>query len=203
MHNDNDFERAWRAFAADDARMTTPPALERQVMMRVAQSREVSPRTISWRRLPVMVSAAAMFVLTCAAVMWSGTAPRPAGEAAVVGSRAIDTEATLDRHRDGVVEERAITTTSGVTRLRAPLAGTSLAVLAELPPAIMSLGDGPVGPTEVLQLVRLRLPRETLQSLGVVLLEPDAGGVIDIDVLVGEDGLARDIRQVRTSVPEQ
>jgi hypothetical protein len=50
MHNDNDFERAWRAFAADDARMTTPPALERQVMMRLAQSREVSPRTISWRR---------------------------------------------------------------------------------------------------------------------------------------------------------
>ncbi len=96
------------------------------------------------------------------------------------------------------MEERASTTTAGVTRPRAPLAGTSLAVLAELPPALMSLGDGPVGPTEVLQIVRLRLPRETLQSLGVVLLEPDAGGVIDIDVLVGEDGLARDIRQVRT-----
>ncbi len=198
MHNDNDFERAWGAFAAEDARMTAPPALERRVMMRLAQSREVSPRTISWRRMPVMASAAAMFVLTCAAVMWSGTEPRPAGETAVVASRAIDPIATLDSHRDGVVEERASTAAAGVTRPRAPLAGTSLAVLAELPPALMSLGDGPVGPTEVLQIVRLRLPRETLQSLGVVLLEPDAGGVIDIDVLVGEDGLARDIRQVRT-----
>lgn len=198
MHNDNDFDRAWRAFAADDARMTTPPALERQVMVRLEQSREASPRTISWRRMPVMASAAATFVLTCAAVMWSGTGPRPAGETAVVASRAIDPMATLDSHRDGVLEERAIATTSGITRPRAPLAGTSLAVLAELPPAIMNLGDGPVGPTEALQIVRLRLPRETLQSLGVVLLEPDAGGVIDIDVLVGEDGLARDIRQVRT-----
>ena len=197
MHNDNDFERAWRAFAADDARLTAPPALERQVMRRLAHVREASPRTISWRRLPVVASAAATFVLTCAAVMWSGTTPRPAGETAVVASRAIDAMTSLDSHR-GVVEGRAITTTSRVVRPRAPLVGTSLAVLAELPPALMSLGDGPLGPTEVLQIVRLRLPRETLQSLGVVLLEPDAAGVIDIDVLVGEDGLARDIRQVRT-----
>ena len=50
----------------------------------------------------------------------------------------------------------------------------------------------------LLQIVRLRLPREALQVLGVVLVEPDAEGMVDVDVLVGEDGLARDIRQVST-----
>jgi hypothetical protein len=55
----------------------------------------------------------------------------------------------------------------------------------------------PFQDTESLQLVRLRLPREVLQALGVVFLEPELQTVVDVDVLVGEDGLPRDIRQVR------
>jgi hypothetical protein len=31
---------------------------------------------------------------------------------------------------------------------------------------------------------------------GLVLIGPDATGVVDVDVLVGEDGLPRDIRRV-------
>jgi len=67
----------------------------------------------------------------------------------------------------------------------------------ELPAALMLFDAGPLQSREPLQMVRLRLPREALQALGLVLLEPDAGGVVDVDVLVGEDGLPRDIRQVR------
>ena len=62
---------------------------------------------------------------------------------------------------------------------------------------MMTLDAEPVRDGEALQLIRLRLPREALQTLGIVLLEPDAGGSVDVDVLIGEDGLARDIRKVR------
>ena len=51
---------------------------------------------------------------------------------------------------------------------------------------------------EALQVVRLRVPREALEPLGLVLFEPGAQGIVDVDLLVGEDGLPRDIRSVRT-----
>lgn len=57
--------------------------------------------------------------------------------------------------------------------------------------------------TEPLQLVRLRVPREALQGLGVPLLEPDAAGMVDLDVLIGSDGLPRNIRRVRTQQEER
>ena len=53
---------------------------------------------------------------------------------------------------------------------------------------------------ESLQLVRLRIPREALQALGVPLFEPEARGLVDVDVLIGEDGLPRDVRRVRADV---
>jgi hypothetical protein len=49
---------------------------------------------------------------------------------------------------------------------------------------------------EPLQLVRLRVPRQALAMFGLVLIDPDAAGLVDVDVLVGEDGLPRDIRGV-------
>ena len=53
---------------------------------------------------------------------------------------------------------------------------------------------------ESLQLVRLRIPREALQALGVPLFEPEARGLVDVDVLIGEDGLPKDVRWVRADV---
>lgn len=86
---------------------------------------------------------------------------------------------------------------------RAPISvgdepGEDIQVLA---PGTMSLGAAPLHDTELLQLVRLRLPRESLRGLGIALLEPDAQALIDVDVLIGEDGLPREIRQVRADRP--
>ena len=46
-------------------------------------------------------------------------------------------------------------------------------------------------------VVRLRMPRSTLVSLGVPIPDPDAAGEVDIELLVGEDGVARSIRRAR------
>lgn len=44
-------------------------------------------------------------------------------------------------------------------------------------------------------VVRVRVPRRALVSLGIPLTEPDAGGSVDLEMLVGEDGVARTIRR--------
>jgi hypothetical protein len=50
---------------------------------------------------------------------------------------------------------------------------------------------------DVVRVVRVRLPRATLSSLGIAVIDPGAAGTVDLEVLVGVDGLARTIRMVR------
>jgi hypothetical protein len=53
----------------------------------------------------------------------------------------------------------------------------------------------PLADPTSLQVVRLRMRRAGLASLGVPLANPDADGLIEVEVLVGEDGVARSIRR--------
>ncbi len=70
---------------------------------------------------------------------------------------------------------------------------------AVVPPApvLMTLAADPVRETESLQLVRIRMPRTELRALGIALIEPEASGLVDVDVLVADDGLPRDIRRIQ------
>ena len=65
---------------------------------------------------------------------------------------------------------------------------------------IVTLTADEVFETEVLQIMRVRMPLEALQAFGVPLPESEAWRVVDVDVLVGADGLAREIRQIRSVV---
>lgn len=47
-----------------------------------------------------------------------------------------------------------------------------------------------------LSVVRLRMSRSSLATLGLPLPNPDAAALVDVDVFVGEDGVARAIRPV-------
>jgi hypothetical protein len=40
----------------------------------------------------------------------------------------------------------------------------------------------------------VRVPRTSLRAFGVALIDPDASGLVDVDLVVGSDGLPRDIR---------
>ncbi|HLG54429.1 MAG TPA: hypothetical protein VI485_03800 [Vicinamibacterales bacterium] len=79
-------------------------------------------------------------------------------------------------------------------RPSAPLA-TAARTIA--PVAILS-ADAPFD-TEPLQIVRIRIPGSALPALGVSIVEPEAAGLVDVDLLVGEDGLPREIRRVRAA----
>ena len=46
-----------------------------------------------------------------------------------------------------------------------------------------------------LTLMRVRMPRSAFSNLGVPIANPDGDGLVDVEVLVGEDGVARSIRR--------
>jgi hypothetical protein len=53
------------------------------------------------------------------------------------------------------------------------------------------------GEFDGVRVVRMRLTRATLPLLGIPIIDPNAAGTVEIELLVGEDGLARSIRAVR------
>lgn len=53
----------------------------------------------------------------------------------------------------------------------------------------------PMADPAALQIMRLRMPRAGLANLGVPLVNPDADGLVDVELLVGDDGVARAIRR--------
>jgi hypothetical protein len=65
--------------------------------------------------------------------------------------------------------------------------------------ALLTLTADPALETETLELVRVRMPRLALQAVGVVVSGPSAEGFVEVDVVVGEDGLPRDVRRVALS----
>jgi hypothetical protein len=53
----------------------------------------------------------------------------------------------------------------------------------------------PIVDASATSIVRVRVPRRALVTLGIPLVEPDDGGSVDLEMLVGEDGVARTIRR--------
>jgi hypothetical protein len=155
------FDSAWRAFAAEDDRATSPPHLERRVIAaaRAALDRNarLQRRRLRWT-LGVGAAAAAVFAIALGVRLFPPRIePGPIVEA--VPPATLETE--------------------------------------EVTEALMTLTADPILETESLQLVRVRVPRAALSALGVTLSEPDSSGVVDVDVLVGDDGLPREIRRIR------
>jgi hypothetical protein len=58
------------------------------------------------------------------------------------------------------------------------------------------LAADPILDASTTSIVRVRVRRPALVALGMPLVEPDEGGLVDLEILVGEDGVARTIRRV-------
>jgi hypothetical protein len=78
----------------------------------------------------------------------------------------------------------------------APGAATPMSQSTPAAHAVMTWAVDPALETETLQLVRVRMPRLALQAVGVVVSGPNTDGLVEVDVVLGEDGLPRDIRRV-------
>jgi hypothetical protein len=180
------FDQAWRALADEDASRKAPLDLEARVRAAVARRTEREPRRDVFAREALAVAASIGVALVWSVFTSAPDAPASTIVAKPIASRALATFAvTASRERPGLVSAGRQTAT------------VPTAPRADLPSAMLRLSPDPVAALETVQLVRLRLPREALQAFGLVLLEPETTGIVDVDVLVGEDGLPRDIRKVR------
>ena len=187
-------EQSLRALAADDATARVPPHVDAAVMAAWEENcREHHGRAPAARRtrfvLGIAMAGALAASLVAAAVVitWRG------------GNEARHTLGNLAPEKSvapGVPEVvgGAIAPSRGVEQpipparvRRRPVAspGTGEAYIL-VPDAYM---DAP------LMMMRVRMPRSAFSRLGVPIANPDGDGMVDVEVLVGEDGVARSIRR--------
>ena len=161
---------AWRQFAQEDATITAPPELERRVLA-AWETLQNPPRRNHLLKQPRLVWAFG----TLAGALWLAFAVQ--GDRAATVPTAPTSSAAVSVLRDAEQvhrwPQRTFTADSAIT-----------------------LAVDPVLETETLQLVRVRMPRLALQAVGVVVSGPNAEGLVEVDVVVGEDGLPRDVRRV-------
>lgn len=184
-------EALWQVFAEDDRALEAPSRLEPHVLAVIARREEAHAAGGVGAVSAAFALAAAVAV---AVAIWASREPqvpvpldaRKPVLAALPLPVAPRPPGALSR-RDG-----------------APVAGgDAIAAYEEAPVFIIMLEDIATLDTEPLQLVRLRVPQEALFGFGMALFEPDGSGLIDVDVLVGEDGLPREVRKVRKAQEEQ
>lgn len=183
------FNDMWQAFADADARVVPPADLERRVLTAVMNRPRTLPVSAARALATWAASLAAVVAVSIAGAWWltlpETVTPRPDP----IATRAPDSPEP-PRESTGALPAEAI--------VRARPAGRRIATpQAAMPAVLMTLDWEPVRDGEALQLIRLRLSRDALQTLGIVLAEPGTAGSVDVDVLIGEDGLPRDIRKVR------
>jgi hypothetical protein len=77
----------------------------------------------------------------------------------------------------------------------APASSTAVSATRDAD-AVLALTADPALETETLQLVRVRMPRVALQAVGVVVSGANTEGFVEVDVVLGEDGLPRNVRRV-------
>jgi hypothetical protein len=136
-----------------------------------------------------------------------------AWEAVVAADRALCAPAHIDRAVMAAWDDARPTETAVRPWWRGPFVAVAAAAVVLITASVMWLanardepaeGTGPIltlsadplFETESLHVVRVRMPRGALQALGVALVEPEANGLVDVDVVVGDDGLPREIRRV-------
>ena len=172
------FDAAWRAFEQDDARIKAPVVLEGRVLHTLRASRVERSR----RR---MVFVKPSLCATAAALLLGMLVRRPddAPPLPKLASRPLASDTAPAALKPEVKRDRPVIPARNP---RSSTVGAATTVTITL------------GFPEALQIVRLRVPREALEPFGLVLFEPGAQGIVDVDLLVGEDGLPRDIRSVQT-----
>lgn len=130
-----------------------------------------------------------------------------AREEAPAGMHALVMKA-WDRDMSAVPRGRAVVARAAMLAGAASVAAAALLLIAdrsrddgprgreEPPPAgTIALAEPPLDPAAT-SVVRVRMPRRALAGLGIPLADPEGGGAVDLEILVGEDGIARTIRRV-------
>ncbi len=193
--HDDSFVDAWAAFARHDLDRTAPPQLERRILATLRARRPALPARSYWPRtwlLTFSLGTAAGLVLAAMSGLLR-TAPPGAGDGVTPTDRTVSMP---------VPSAGALATVqpvdpldSGMPDSDGPDVVNAATPLVAAPLVTLAIDD--VASAESLHLVRVRMPRAALGTLGLALYDPEATGMVDVDIVVGDDGLPRDIRTIR------
>ena len=185
-------DEALRALAADDEHVSVSARVHDAVLREWDQQHGVrkrrrmrhQPSRLAW----VVVPAAAALMLAAAGLQRESVR-HPMPEAVpTTNAVSIDVPA-ISSGRGPVLEE-----SSRNAELVSPIA------VSATPPAAVdrSFGyvivPGPLVDPSALHVVRARMSRAALASLGMPIVDPNVDGVVEVEMLVGDDGVAQSIR---------
>jgi hypothetical protein len=175
------FDRAWRTFVDEERSRHAPAELETRVRHAIANRPPQRSRRPQ-RALAGLALAASLGI----AAAWS-IAYSKRDQQAITPSLQAGHPPPLALYAASASSEKPRTATPALPR---PNRGG----LGHAHTPLLRASNGTS--SEALQLVRVRMPRQVLATWGLILTDPEAAGVVQVDVLIGEDGVPRDIRKV-------
>ena len=183
---DNSLARGLRELADAERLVDTPPHVETAIMAAWDAAHATPPARRAHRFVHSAATIAAGVTIVCAAALQHELAegplplPRPPVLSRGPAPLPLPTPAAHDQRRSGVTPAAA-TRPQRVTNT----ARTSLVLVG-----------GPIASNEIVHVVRMRVTRSALTELGITDAPPTtvSTDMVDVDVLVGEDGVARGLR---------
>jgi hypothetical protein len=176
--------RALRELAAAERQVETPPHVETAIMAAWDAAHAAPPAR---RFVHTAATIAAGITIVCAAALQHELAegPLPLPRSPVLASA----PATLPPAAPVDQDERR--------SRRTPVTTTRPQPVADPARASLMLVGGPIASNEIVRVVRMRVTRSALAELGITATRSTTTvptDMVDVDVLVGEDGVARGLR---------
>lgn len=203
-------DEALRLAAAEDARTIVPAGVETRVMQAWDEREATVEATRGYRSKRAAWIAAAGVAAACAAGLvllpplgetqlegQPGTPKSPAQREAIgIPGAAVDVAGAtapgtpvIESLPGAIAPTRVHASAGGGTLRREALSSVGLASMD-----YVLIPEPPVDRAS-LQLVRVRMSRTAFASLGVPIENPDADGLMEVEMIVGDDGVARSIRR--------
>jgi hypothetical protein len=178
-------ERSLRALADDEFHLRAPSHVHAAVMQRWDAERPFARHTRHGRRRPAAILAIGS--MAAAVVMYRPPSRPSRAESDVARAESPRVSPNLprtDSETHAEVHGQRPRRARSRVELPAPRYGAGIVFVAD-----------PVLDASATTIVRVRVPRTALVTLGVPLVEPDDRGLVDLEMLVGEDGVTRTIRR--------
>jgi negative regulator of sigma E activity len=185
-----DLEQSLRALAEEDCHLQAPPHVHAAVMRAWDVSRPLDQHRRRWRSRVAALYAIGSIAAAVLVVVFMYRAPSQPSRPLPIAARAAETPTVV-----GSVPRVDGEPPAETHRRRPPRPRRRDQAAARYDPGLVLVSD-PILDASAMSIVRVRVPRTALATLGIPLVEPNVGGSVELEMLVGEDGVARTIRPV-------
>jgi hypothetical protein len=182
----DDLERSLRALADEDCQLQAPPHVHAAVMHKWDTVRPLAQRRRQRRRSAALFGLGSMAAAVVGVVIYR-TPSTPSGAQPVV--------AHVAETAHVVTSPRRLDNVPAAAHRPRPRRSTTRDRRAEPRERGIVLLADPILDRGATSIVRVRMSRQALIALGIPLVEPNDTRSMDLEMLVGEDGVAHTIRR--------